>query len=199
MKIKLTLFYLVILLSQCSIYYLKLSKNKGEKRSFLQLKEVDDYDDDDSDDRSSEMTKLKQENKNVLFTELKTKNISAKSNEQSEKTVSSNQIENTNLNGTDRQEKGKLIDRIKYLQRKRKKSDLVRMKLFRIGKMNEIQKNKRWRHSRPEGVKARFSKIIASQGNKNADEFVSFLGYIRDSTYKGSQNVYESDNERFFK
>jgi hypothetical protein len=198
MKIKLTLFIIVILLSQCLFSYSKLSKKKAARNSFLQVKEVDDIDDDDSEDSNREISKLKQENKNVLFTELKTKNLSEKSNETALKNVNSNKLGSANETKSDKP-KGKLIDKIKYFRRKKKKSDSVRMKLFRIGKMNEIQKGKRWRHSRAEGNKGRFSKIIAAQGNKNADEFVSFLGFLRDSTYKGSQNIFRSDLERFFK
>jgi len=168
-------------------------------KSFLQLKEVDDIDDDDSEDSNQEISKLKQDNKNVLFTELKSKNLSEKSNEKVLKNVNSNQLESGAITQSDKPQSGKLIDKIKYFRRKKKKSDLVRMKLFRIGKMNEIQKNKRWRHSRAESSDERFSKIIAAQGNKNADEFVSFLGFLRDTTYKGSQNIMKSDLERFFK
>jgi len=87
-----------------------------------------------------------------------------------------------------------------YLKKKRMKaSDQLRNKLFRIGKINELQKNHQWRSGVKEGMSGRFNKLVASQGNKNADEFVSFLGFLRDNSYGGNQNVMEASMDRFFR
>jgi hypothetical protein len=186
---------------------IKSSKPK-QAESFLQMKEVDDYDDDDADDsKTNEMTKLVKENSTSLknensgntlvFTEVKS---SASNEKDSNQIETSHQLNSNSQNNVEKKKgKKKEIDKLKYLKRKRKDSDLVRMKLFRIGKMNELQKTQQWRQSRGEGMYGKFSKIVAQQGNKKADEFVSFLGFMRDSAYRGNQNVFDSDVERFFK
>jgi len=75
----------------------------------------------------------------------------------------------------------------------------MRNKLFRIKEMNSIQNNHNWRPSLKEGMGKDYSKLIAAQGNKNADTFVGFLGWMRDSSYDGNQNVMQMDIDRFFK
>lgn len=184
----LNLLVLFLILSNYICFSSKLiKKHHHEENSFLQLKEVDDYEDDDADEENSEVQKLikakkAQENK-IVFTELNTKNKDENMKKKKKKKPNKYM---------------KKIDELKYLKRKNDASDLVRNKLFRIGTINEIQKSKRWRHSISEDMKGKFSKIMASQGNKNADEFVSFLGFMRDSGYKANANVLEKDMNRFF-
>jgi len=95
--------------------------------------------------------------------------------------------------------KMKEIEKIMYLKKKpQNNSDNVRKKLFRIKEMNNIQNNHHWRHKGREGMTKEYSKVLASQGNKNADTFVGFLGFLRDSSSEGSQSVYNNQIKKFF-
>lgn len=93
----------------------------------------------------------------------------------------------------------KEIEKIMYLKKKpQTNSDIVRKRLFRIKEMNNIQNNHHWRHKEREGMTKEYSKVLASQGNKNADTFVGFLGFLRDSSSEGSQTVYTNQLQKFF-
>ena len=76
---------------------------------------------------------------------------------------------------------------------------LDKIKIIRENKMRELQKTHVWSPSRNERLKEGFNKIKYQQGNKNADLFVSFLGYIRDTTYKQSPPLFEKIKEKYVK
>ena len=182
----LSLLVMTILLLNCSIFFAKkLSKSLPNiQESFLEMKEIDDFDnEDDADENKNEIQKLIKEKdvSKIAFTELKSK---------------VNKIKNLKK---PKKKKTKQIDELKYLKKKRNSGKSVKLKLFRIGKLNELLNNHHWKQSRSEGMTGQFSKAVASQGNKNADEFVSFLGFMRDSSYKGNLNVMDQDIKRFFK
>lgn len=152
--------------------------------SFLQANEVDEIDGDD--DAAIEVNKkaalLKETDKNskISFTQLKEK------------------MQNPTKKGK-KNKKMKEIEKIMYLKKKpASKNDVVRKKLFRIKEINNIQNNHHWRHKDREGMTKEYSKVVASQGNKNADTFVGFLGFLRDSSSEGSQSVYSNQLQKFF-
>ena len=77
--------------------------------------------------------------------------------------------------------------------------DLNRVNIYRQNQMNDLQKNHQWTPSLREGISEKFNKDIASQGKKNADSFVSFLGYLRDASHKASFNINKLELEKYFK
>ena len=82
---------------------------------------------------------------------------------------------------------------------KNKVDKKTRIKLFRISQINKIQSNHHWSQSKRESMKGKYSRSTASRGNKNADPFVSYLGFLRDSSFKGNVNVMDKEMERFYK
>jgi len=151
--------------------------------SFIQANEVDEIDSDD--DAAVEINKKvalsnnTDKNSKISFTQLKEK------------------MEKPKKKGKNK--KMKEIEKIMYLKKKpQNNSDNVRKKLFRIKEMNNIQNNHHWRHKGREGMTKEYSKVLASQGNKNADTFVGFLGFLRDSSSEGSQSVYNNQIKKFF-
>jgi len=180
-------------------YMWKLIGIDVKKSSFLTTKEIDEMDnDDDASIGKSEIGLLK---KNTPLAPLRKK-------PDTKAVVTFTQINETEKKEKDgsekkKKKKKKKVKQIEKLMYKKNKpvsgSDAVRKQLFRIKEMNNIQNNHHWRHGPNEGMNGEYSKIIASQGNKNADRFVGFLGFLRDSSYDGNQNVSEMEVERFFK
>jgi len=76
--------------------------------------------------------------------------------------------------------------------------DKNRFNIFRQGKMNDLQKSHQWTPSIREGIDMKFNKIASSHGKKNVDTFVSFLGYLRDSSHKASFNINQKEMEKYF-
>jgi len=157
-----------------------------KKSSFMQTNEVDEIDNDDDGvveikKKIAPINEVKKVDDNKLaFTQIK--------ETQSDPT------------GGKKKKKVKEIEQIMYNKKKSKgNSEVMRNKLFRIKEMNSIQNNHNWRPSLKEGMGKDYSKLIAAQGNKNADTFVGFLGWMRDSSYDGNQNVMQMDIDRFFK
>ena len=163
---------------------------KAAKSSCVQTAEVDEIDNDDDDavvDESKKTVKPMISNKTkinkIAFTQLK---------ETVKKPIQKKGDKNK------KKKKVKEIEQIMYHKKKKNNQSVVRGKLFRIKEMNNLQNSHHWRHSIKESMGKKYSKIIAAQGNKNADTFVGFLGFLRDSSYDGNQNVLQVQAEKFF-
>lgn len=76
---------------------------------------------------------------------------------------------------------------------------MSKIKILRENTMRQLQKNYVWSPAKSERQNEGFSKIKYQQGNKNADLFVSFLGYIRDTSYKQSPPLFEKIKKKFIK
>jgi hypothetical protein len=55
--------------------------------------------------------------------------------------------------------------------------------------MSDLQKKHTWTTSPREAIKEKFNRSAASGGKNNADEFISFLGYLRDASSKASKVI----------
>lgn len=74
-----------------------------------------------------------------------------------------------------------------------------KINILRENSMRSLQKNHVWTPSKSERKNEVFSKTKYQQGNKNADLFVSFLGYIRDTSYKQSPPLFDKIKKKFVK
>lgn len=103
--------------------------------------------------------------------------------------------------GGDTNSKNKVDDSILYNKPKTKYEQqmLDKIAILRENSMRNLQKNHVWRPAKNERQNEAFSKTKYQQGNKNADLFVSFLGYIRDSSYKQSTPLFEKIVKKFSK
>jgi hypothetical protein len=75
---------------------------------------------------------------------------------------------------------------------KAKKDDPAVSEKVQIARKNSIkslQKRKTWMPAGRESITDKFDKYVASGGIRNADEFVSFLGYLRDASVKASHDL----------
>ena len=82
-----------------------------------------------------------------------------------------------------------------------KKPDLfkTKAKILREKVMNDLQRTHVWKMAASERKDERFNKAKYQQGNKNADLFVSFLGYIRDTSYTQSAPLFDKIKKKFVK
>jgi hypothetical protein len=69
-----------------------------------------------------------------------------------------------------------------------------RIGVYRQAKMNELQSNHHWKPSLSEGMNSKFR----VENKNNADHFISFLGFLRDSSRKASKNVNELQVKKYF-
>ena len=69
------------------------------------------------------------------------------------------------------------------------KADKEKTQIFRNMQMAKLQSRKTFTQSNRENIDEKFSHGKASMGKENADEFVSFLGYLRDASYQASQLI----------
>lgn len=67
--------------------------------------------------------------------------------------------------------------------------ELQRAQIFRNTQMASLQSTHTFRHSSRENINESFNRGRSSLGKENADEFVSFLGYLRDASFRASQLV----------
>jgi len=77
-----------------------------------------------------------------------------------------------------------------------KPDDLQRMRIYRNTKMKELQKTHTWSSSPRESISEKFNKNAASLGKKNTDEFVSFLGYLKDASARASKIIALNDAKK---
>jgi len=76
---------------------------------------------------------------------------------------------------------------------------LDKIKILRENSTRALQKTHVWTPAKSERQNETFNKTKYQQGNKNADLFVSFLGYIRDTTYKQSPPLFDKIKDKFSK
>jgi hypothetical protein len=164
----------------------RMQKAKLYKASFLALNESDDIDDDDGDanevkPKSNLKSKTEEENKpstknddNINFTELES------------------------LSERKGKKKKKTIKDYVYSQPKEtyEDTDVNRMKIFRNTQMTEIQKTHTWTTAPSETVNEKFNRNAAAFGKPNTDEFVTFLGFLRDASYRASKVIAKNDEKK---
>lgn len=96
------------------------------------------------------------------------------------------------------------------LNKKRSKKDLVFNKphddktkaekektaIFRNMQMAKLQGRHTFQQANRENINENFSLGKASLGKDGADEFVSFLGYLRDASFKASQLIAKKEEQQ---
>lgn len=75
-------------------------------------------------------------------------------------------------------------------------ADLQRMQIFRNSKMKDLQKEHTWNHASRESIKEKFNQHAASLGKSNTDEFVTFLGFLRDASFRASKVIAVEENRK---
>lgn len=156
---------------------------EGTNRSFLQLsaEETDDYDDDDEEIPTNKKNNLKVENQ-------KSKSFIKK--QESEEELSEMNLLEKNLERKSMDNKKKIKDLV-YNKPKDNRSnlELQRAQIFRNTQMANLQSTHTYKQSSRENINEAYNKGSASLGKQNADEFVSFLGYLRDASSRASQLI----------
>jgi hypothetical protein len=168
-----------------------MKKGQIMQSSFMELSnymsvsesEINDYDEDDEI--------------------VETKSVKNNSRKALRKQVVSENEENT--------EEVNLLE--KNMRKKRKKEDVIfnkprpdnskadkeKTQIFRNMQMAKLQSRKTFTQSNRENIDEKFSHGKASMGKENADEFVSFLGYLRDASYKASQLIARKEEQQLSK
>jgi hypothetical protein len=175
--------------------------------SFMELSnsesEIDDYDDDDevvSEKKSQKINKQKK-------TFLKRKQVN---DDEQEETEEVNLIEkNMSHSETDEMAKEKMMRGLKKNSKKdlvfnkprddKTKADKEKTAIFRNMQMAKLQGRHTFQQANRENINENFSLGKASLGKDNADEFVSFLGYLRDASYKASQLIAKKEEQQLAK
>ena len=182
MKKNTVLIILAIIILQITI----TNQIKIFKSSFIETDEVDEDDVDAGDVKKAEIAK---EHNNEIINLLETR---------SEKNESENLLDSSNLIEKDKEDKKKKKTLADYLYSKPKQiptSDNQRISIYRNGIMSELQKSHTWKVAARENVSdQQYSKTSASFGKTNSDEFVSFLGYLRDASNKASKLIAQHDS-----
>jgi hypothetical protein len=160
--------------------------------SFLGLNESDDIDDDDGD-----ANEIKHEIKH----EVKNNNMKSENSLEDKITKNDENINFTELESLSERKgkkKKKTIKDYVYSQPKDtyEATDVNRMKIFRNTQMNEIQKSHTWTTAPSETVTEQFNRNAAAYGKPNTDEFVTFLGFLRDASYRASKVIAKNDEKK---
>jgi len=166
---------------------------EGNKRSFLELssQETDDYDDDDEEISINKKNNLKKESE-------KTKTFLKKSEPEEEQTEM-NLLE-TNLESKNMDEKKHIRDLVYNKPNDNRSSlELQRAQIFRNTQMANLQSTHTYMHASRENINEAYNKGSASLGKENADEFVSFLGYLRDASSRASQLIAKKQEKKLAK
>lgn len=165
------------------------AQNKGKTTE--EVDEKDQLGDDDDEvaepsKKPKEMNKPKKKKIPYVFTEVSSQTLSENTNTSEAKNKST-------TTGVDKS--------IVYNapQDKFNTQQMDKIKILRENSMRQLQKTHVWTPAKAERQHERFSKIKYQQGNKNADLFVSFLGYIRDTSYKQSPPLFDKIKRRFTK
>jgi len=180
-------------------YFKKLIgvNGKTKKSSFIELDDIDS-----EDDAIIQSSKLISKRKNLLNNNIYKRNI------ENYNGISFSEMNMKQLNNDFKQarkprkpkrSKVREIEKLMYNKDDKKKNNKERYKLFRINQMNRLQDRHQWKSSRQERMVGKYSRKIASQGNRNADPFVAYLGFLRDSAFKGNKSILEKEAENFYK
>lgn len=92
----------------------------------------------------------------------------------------------------------KEIERLMYKQKRNKKGDKLRKKKFRLNLIEKLQKNHNVRNGISEGMKGKYSKLMATRGNKYADPLIAYLGFLSDSSLKGNKNILDKQMNKYY-
>ena len=179
--------------------------------------EVDEIDnDDDGEITRKKIDNEKDELRRMSFTEMRARKMKTRKNQTYRKLMAAKRKRmlqkkkekktKNNKNGKKpnnqqkkkKPSKVKEIEKLMYNQRKKKPNDKTRIKNFRAGQINKIMSSHHWRQGKREGMKGKYSRAVASQGNKNADPFVAYLGFLRDSSLRGNVNVIEKEMAQIY-
>ena len=190
-----SLFMLTILLVLSILPVINLISlaSNVRKTSFI---EVDEVDNDDDMEINAKTEKSADEFTKLSFSELRQNKISKRKPNLRKNIKSQRKSKQNNIRGL--KSKVKEIEKLMYNDRKINPNDKIRRKIFRINQINRLQSTHTWNQSKRESMEGKFSRAIASQGIKNTDPFVSYLGFLRDSSLKGNVNVMENEMKRFY-
>jgi hypothetical protein len=76
---------------------------------------------------------------------------------------------------------------------------IQKMQIFRNTKMNDLQKSHTWNPAPSEMIIEQYNKGAASMGKTNTDEFVTFLGYLRDASFRASKIIAAGEGKKLEK
>ena len=79
------------------------------------------------------------------------------------------------------------------------KADKEKTQIFRNMQMAKLQQRHTFTQANRENIDEKFSHGKASKGKENADEFVSFLGYLRDASFQASQLIARKEEQQLAK
>ncbi len=165
---------------------------EGKKRSFIELssQETDDYVDDDEEIASKKKSNLKKESE-------KSKSFVQKPHIEEE----NNEMSLLEKNMESEMDNKKSIRDLVYNKPNENRNDLEmqRAQIFRNTQMANLQTSHTFRQASRENINEAYNKGSASLGKQNADEFVSFLGYLRDSSSRASQLIAKKQEQKLAK
>lgn len=171
------------------------------KRSFLELsassQETDDYDDEDDVEIPTKTTKKQNLNK---ASEKTNKSFMKKKQQEAEEDQSEMNLLEKNLESKANDDQ-KLIKSLVYNKPNDNRSnlELQRAQIFRNTQMANLQSTHTYRQASRENINEAYNKGSASLGKQNADEFVSFLGYLRDASSRASQLIAKKQEQKLAK
>jgi hypothetical protein len=172
-----------------------LIENK-KRSSFIEVSnssnETDDYDDDDEEVSTAK--------KNNNFDNEKGKLLS--NNQKNTGHEYENQelyLLETRMNNHLRRYPSGKISSENESNKTTRKIDKKKADIFIQNQMNKLQKSRTFKQSNRENIYEAFNKGSASLGKHNADEFVSFLGYLRDASSRASQLLAKKEQQKLMK
>ena len=116
--------------------------------------------------------------------------------EDSENTEEVNLLEKSMMQKKKRDKKDVIFNKPKP---DKTKADKEKTQIFRNMQMARLQARKTFTQSNRENIDEKFSHGKASLGKENADEFVGFLGFLRDASFKAAQLIAKKENEQLTK
>lgn len=172
--------------------------------SFLEMEsrsieEKDDYDDDDfkvEESKDLQNEKSKSTKKNIRK-DLENSEDASELN-LLEKNLSRKNSENLDISKGLLSKKRKSNKDFVYNRPRpdKTKDDKEKTSIFRNRQMTKLQNRKTFQQANRENISEKYSLGKASLGNDNVDEFVSFLGYLRDASFKASQLIAKKEEEK---
>ena len=146
--------------------------------------EVDDIDDDDVVEKKSNIKQRKSLRKNI---EADSENIEEV-----------NLLEK-NMMSSLKKKKNKKDVLFNKPKDDKTKADKEKTQIFRNMQMAKLQQRHTFTQANRENIDEKFSHGKASKGKENADEFVSFLGYLRDASFQASQLIARKEEQQLAK
>jgi hypothetical protein len=170
--------------------------NLPQASSFMELQssdsETDDYDD---DDQEISLEKPKQNLKKPQMEFSRNLKNFKKSNSEESQGENINLIEKSQILSNLGQNKlKKPIRKTPEASQNKEKSAI-----FRKIQMSKLQRRHTFQEANRENIDENFSIGKASMGKDNPDEFVSFLGYLRDASYKASKLIAKKEEQQLAK